>query len=71
MASQEQSRPDSGLDFQVKALQTFEVVSSLLGSGLGEYHALVAGRLLKEGEPRWIRLLHCSRGGRRGLIFVY
>jgi len=28
-----QSRPDSGLVFQVKVLETFEGVASLLGSG--------------------------------------
>jgi hypothetical protein len=29
-----QSRPDTGLGFKVKALQTFQVVTSSIGSGL-------------------------------------
>ena len=35
MAHARQSRPDSGLDFQVKVLEPFSVVPSSLGSGLG------------------------------------
>jgi len=37
MASIRQSRPDSGLDFQIKVLRTFEVVPSSLGSGVKWY----------------------------------
>jgi len=33
MAHMRQSRPDAGLDFQVKVSKTFEVVPSLLRSG--------------------------------------
>ena len=35
MAHISQSRPDSGLGFQVKVLKPFQVVASSLGSGLG------------------------------------
>ena len=31
-----ESRPDSGLISEVKVLKTFQVVSSLLGSGIGK-----------------------------------
>ena len=33
MAHIRQSRPDSGLGFQVEVLKTFKIVSSSLGSG--------------------------------------
>jgi len=35
MAHMRQSRPDSGLGFQVKVLETFELASSSLGSAGG------------------------------------
>ena len=35
MAHMRQSRPDSGLGVQVKVLEAFQVVPSLLGSGTG------------------------------------
>ena len=35
MAHVRQSRPDYGLGFQVKVLDTFEIVPSLLGIGKG------------------------------------
>ena len=35
MAHMKRSRPDSGLGFQLKVLETFQAVTSLLGSGGG------------------------------------
>ena len=43
MARVRQSRPDSGLGFQVKVLETFQVVSSSLGNDIGGAAAEMLG----------------------------
>jgi len=55
-----QSRPDSGLDFQVKVLKTFSVVSSSIGIG-GPYQELTFGvsvRDLVKGANDLNALIH-------------
>ena len=47
MAHTRQSRPDSGLGFQVKLVKPYQVVPSLLGSGKYSSHV----RLMDEGRP--------------------
>ena len=47
LANTRQSRPDADLDFQLKVLQTFQVVPALLGSGVIDIPRLVLQMMLR------------------------
>ena len=51
MAHLRQSRPGSGLDFQVKVLKTIEVVSKLVESGFQLFACL---RVAEDGAPPFL-----------------
>ena len=60
MAHVRQSRPDSGLGFQIKMLATFEIVPNSLGSG--PHTAIASGFDVEGGEFRVQGLLRPYRG---------
>ena len=52
MARIRQSRPDSGLDFQIQVFQTFQIVASSLEmmGEFGEHLGGIVGRLVSESQ---------------------